>query len=156
MNSKSGRTMLTEGTSGRPSASHYFIGTQGSNFFYLDPHHTRAALPIHEQDEDLTLEEIDSCHTCRLRRIPIEEMDPSMLIAFLIKDEDEWRSWRRGIAETKGKPIVHVADSEPSQHGFGVERDGAVDEVQTFDDDDDDDEEKEFNKHEQYDTPRCR
>ena len=123
--------------SGRPSASHYFVGTQGANFFYLDPHYTRSALRLHDSSWDLTAEEVDSCHTRRLRRIPIEEMDPSMLIAFMFKDEDDWRDWRHRIGGTKGKPIVHVADFEPAQHGFGSERDGAVDEVQTFDDDDD-------------------
>lgn len=135
--------MLTDNRikSGQPSASHYFVGHRGSSFFYLDPHHTRPALPMREKAENYTIDDVDSCHTRRLRRIPIEEMDPSMLIAFLIKDEADWRAWREAISKGNGsgKPIVHVADSESSPFGFGGERDGAVDEVQTFDDDDDDD-----------------
>jgi len=123
---------------GRPSSSHYFFGIQGDCFFYLDPHVTRPALQHHSNSADLNEEEVDSCHTRRLRRLPLKDMDPSMLIAFLIKDEDDWKSWRSAISQTSGKPVVHVADKEPSLHGQGAERPSAVDDVETFDDDDGD------------------
>ncbi|KAB2576281.1 Peptidase C54 [Lasiodiplodia theobromae] len=120
---------------GRPSASHYFVGVQGSNFFYLDPHNTRPFLPLHSDLADYTQEDVDSCHTRRLRRLHIKEMDPSMLIAFLIRDEADWRSWRKAVTDVHGKPVIHVADSEPIIHG-GQEREGAIDEVEAFDDED--------------------
>lgn len=122
---------------GRPSSSHYFIGVQGSYFFYLDPHHTRPALPLHNNPEYYTVEEVDTCHTRRLRRIHIKEMDPSMLIGFLIRDKNDWDSWRKGISQVQGKAVIRVADEEPPLHGQGTEREGAVDEVETFDDEDD-------------------
>ncbi|KAI0259535.1 hypothetical protein BC834DRAFT_943164 [Gloeopeniophorella convolvens] len=31
---------------GRPSSSYYFVGSQSDNLFYLDPHHSRAAVPL--------------------------------------------------------------------------------------------------------------
>ncbi|KAI6157367.1 cysteine protease required for autophagy [Pisolithus tinctorius] len=31
---------------GRPSSSYYFLGSQADNLFYLDPHHTRPAVPL--------------------------------------------------------------------------------------------------------------
>lgn len=31
---------------GRPSSSYYFVGAQGDSLFYLDPHHTRPAIPL--------------------------------------------------------------------------------------------------------------
>ncbi|KAI0294162.1 hypothetical protein BC826DRAFT_352534 [Russula brevipes] len=31
---------------GRPSSSYYFVGSQADNLFYLDPHHTRTAIPL--------------------------------------------------------------------------------------------------------------
>ncbi|KAM3069925.1 Cysteine protease atg4 [Clarireedia jacksonii] len=123
---------------GRPSSSHYFIGVQGSDFFYLDPHQTRPALPFKDRVEDYTVEEIDSCHTRRLRRLHIKEMDPSMLIAFLIKDENDWKEWRRAVKEVQGKGVIHVADKDPALYGLGEEREGAIDEVESFDDDDED------------------
>ncbi|KIW87399.1 uncharacterized protein Z519_12035 [Cladophialophora bantiana CBS 173.52] len=125
---------------GRPSSSHYFIGCQGDLFFYLDPHETRPALQHHHDPNDYTEEEISTCHTRRLRGLRISEMDPSMLIGFLIKDEQDWEDWKRRIKEVKGKAIVSVFDKEPPVPGETKERKEAVDEVQTFDDEDEDDE----------------
>ena len=68
-------------------------------------------------------------------------MDPSMLIAFLIKDESDWRSWREAVNDTPGKPVIHVADTEPSLHSQSAIRENAVDDVETLDDDDDDNDE---------------
>lgn len=65
-------------------------------------------------------------------------MDPSMLIGFLIKDEADWEDWKRRIHEVKGKAIVHVYAKEPPVPGETKEREGAVDEVETFDDEEDD------------------
>ena len=124
--------------SGRPSSSHYFIGVQGPYFFYLDPHHTRPALPLPSNLDDYTQEDIDSCHTRRLRRIHVKEMDPSMLIAFLIQDENDWKGWRRAVQEVQGKAVVHVTDKDPMLHAMGMEREGAINEVETLDDEDDD------------------
>lgn len=62
-----------------------------------------------------------------------------MLIAFLIRDEDDWEAWRQSVCQVQGKPIINVADKAPLLHGHGFEREGAVDEVETFDDDNDDD-----------------
>jgi len=129
----------TNKISGRPSSSHYFIGVQGSDFFYLDPHQTRPALPFPEKIDDYTQDDIDSCHTRRLRRIHVKEMDPSMLLAFLIRDENDWKEWRRAVKEVQGKAVIHVADKDPALHGMGAERESAIDEVETFDDEDDDD-----------------
>lgn len=69
-----------------------------------------------------------------------------MLIAFLIRSEDDWREWRRALTEPVspslsassggaggGKAIVHVADQEPGLHGLGAERSSAVDDVETLD-----------------------
>lgn len=64
-------------------------------------------------------------------------MDPSMLIAFLIRDEDDFEQWKEGVVSVQGKCIVHVSKSEPQPRG--VEREDAVDEVESFDERDDDD-----------------
>lgn len=133
------RSLIDQETRGRPSSSHYFIGVQGDSFFYMDPHQTRAALPLYENAADYTKEEIDSCHTRRLRRLSIKDMDPSMLMAFLIKDEADWRQWRESVSDVKGKPVVHLADTEPPLHGENSERASAVNDVEILDDDDEGD-----------------
>ncbi|KAI0881008.1 cysteine protease ATG4 [Annulohypoxylon maeteangense] len=119
---------------GRPSSSHYFIGVQGLHFFYLDPHYTRPALPYHEEPEEYTEEELDTCHTRKLRRLHVKEMDPSMLIGFLIRDEEDWRDWRRSVKHVQGKAIIHVSDHDPTAHMH--ESGGPIDEVQTLSDED--------------------
>ncbi|KAI1053444.1 hypothetical protein LB505_012187 [Fusarium chuoi] len=123
---------------GRPSSSHYFIGSQGSFLFYLDPHHTRPALPYHENPMDYTSEEIESCHTARLRRIHVREMDPSMLIGFLIRSEEDWKDWKRSVKHVQGKSIIHVAQQNAVHGGSSEGREGAIDEVETLSDDDTD------------------
>lgn len=122
---------------GRPSSSHYFVGVQNDTFFYLDPHETRAALPYHSSASEYTAEEIATCHTRRLRGLKVADMDPSMLMGFLIKDEQDWEDWKRRLSEVRGKKIVNVYAKEPPVPGQSAERKEAVDEVQTFDDEDD-------------------
>lgn len=130
------QTLTKHPLSGRPSSSHYFIAVQGDTFFYLDPHLTRAALPWHEDSSNYTSYEIDSCHTRRLRRLRIEEMDPSMLIGFLIKNQDDWVTWRNYIETGAGKPIITIQDHEPALVG-STEHQSSVDQVVTFDDESD-------------------
>ncbi|KAK5172716.1 Cysteine protease atg4 [Saxophila tyrrhenica] len=115
---------------GRPSASHYFIGHQGDQFFYLDPHSTRPLLSA-----DPTEEEVEACHTRRVRRLGITEMDPSMLIGFLVRSREEFDDLRKSIEGAEGKQIVHIHDTEPASFapGRGHERPGAVDEVEAWD-----------------------
>ena len=62
-----------------------------------------------------------------------------MLLAFLIRSENDWKDWRRAVQSVEGKAVVHVANEDPLLHGMGMEREGAIDEVETFDDEDDDD-----------------
>jgi cysteine protease ATG4 len=127
---------------GRPSASHYFVGAQGSGpnaqLFYLDPHHTRKALPFHQNPDDYTDEEVSSCHTTRLRRIHVREMDPSMLIGFLIQSEEDWVEWRKCVKHVPGKAIIHVSDQDPMLPGAAEARESAIDEVEILSDDDGD------------------
>ncbi|KAM3422064.1 Cysteine protease [Cercospora zeina] len=122
---------------GRPSSSHYFVGHQGDAFFYLDPHYTRPMLSPQPSGED-----IETCHTRRIRKLPLSEMDPSMLLGFLIHSKEEFEQWKKAVSEMPGKAIIHVHDTEP-KYATGAERAGAIDEVETMDetlDEDDDDE----------------
>lgn len=112
---------------GRPASSHYFIGHQGGqSFFYLDPHSTRSALPLDPSPED-----IESCHTRRVRRLGIAELDPSMLLGFLVRSQEEFEEWRKAVAAIPGKAIIHIHDNE-SKYATGPERPGAVDEVEAW------------------------
>ncbi|KAJ5219781.1 Peptidase C54 [Penicillium chermesinum] len=120
---------------GRPSSSHYFVGVQDSQFFFLDPHLTRPALPYHSPDQEYAPEERGTYYTRRIRRLHIKDMDPSMLIGFLIRDETDWVDWKQRVRSSPGKPIIHIlAGDAPVHQGLG--REGAVDEVEALDDSD--------------------
>lgn len=113
--------ILTNFHSGRPSSSHYFIGVQGDTFFYLDPHQSRPTLPYRANPDNYTSDEVDTCHTRRLRRLHLREMDPSMLLAFLVRNEDEWRGWRRGVSEVGVlPPFGDLARRERKRQGGWV------------------------------------
>ena len=60
-----------------------------------------------------------------------------MLIAFLIRDEDDWQKWRRDVEVSPGKAVIRIADNDPALLEIAGERDEAIDEVESFDDEDD-------------------
>lgn len=64
-------------------------------------------------------------------------MDPSMLIGFLIQDEDDWDSWKSSIKHVQGRAIVTVSTHDPAG-GMAFGREGAIEEVETLSDDDTD------------------
>lgn len=97
------------------------------------------ALPFHDDVENYSDAEIGSCHTRRLRKLHIKEMDPSMLIGFLIRDRNDWETWCTEIRNAPGKGIVHIAERDLAREGGSSGRDDAIDEVESFDDDSEDD-----------------
>jgi cysteine protease ATG4 len=73
------------------------------------------------------VEEIDeSCHTTRLRRLHVKDVDPSMMFAFLIRDEKDWEQWKAAVGRGRGA-VITVAEREPNL--ATTERVEAVDEV---------------------------
>ena len=59
------------------------------------------------------------------------EMDPSMLLGFLVRSKEDFEDWRKKVGEVQGKAVVHVHDREP-RYATGTERPEAVDEVETW------------------------
>lgn len=90
---------------GRPSSSHYFYGYQGNYLFYLDPHFPRPCLSA-ESVKDITIEAYCSVHTDRIRRLHLNEMDPSMLLGILIKNQQDWDSWKDSLSNQK---VIHIS-----------------------------------------------
>ncbi|ORY84439.1 hypothetical protein BCR37DRAFT_269596 [Protomyces lactucae-debilis] len=82
---------------GRPASAHYFFAKQGQAVFFLDPHFPRPALPFIGENAVYSQEERDSAHTRRVRRMDLSEIDPSMLIGFLIRDLAAWQQFRQHL-----------------------------------------------------------
>jgi cysteine protease ATG4 len=54
-----------------------------------------------------------------------------MLLAFLIASEADYLNWREAVQSVQGKCVVHVQEKEPTPGG--QEREGAIDEVESWD-----------------------
>ncbi|THH09782.1 hypothetical protein EW146_g8585 [Bondarzewia mesenterica] len=60
--------------------------------------------------------ELKTFHCDRVRKMPLSSLDPSMLIGFLCKDEDDWIDLRKRIADLSRnhKTIFSVHDEPPT------------------------------------------
>lgn len=100
---------------GRPSSAHYFFARQDNRLFFLDPHFPRTSLPYHEDLNQYTEEDIDGTHTSRVRAMAMADLDPSMLLGFLVRDEAEWKLWKSTIDAQPGKmKLVTIAENRPA------------------------------------------
>lgn len=112
---------------GRPSSSYYFIGTQENSLFYIDPHYPRPsislripsvsdplynlalALPLSATKENRDLndffsiayseDELTTYHSDTVRRMALRNLDPSMLLGFLIRDHSDWQDFENRVGD---------------------------------------------------------
>jgi cysteine protease ATG4 len=96
---------------GRTQASHYFYGYQGDNLFFLDPHHPQTMMKLDQQGR-LDAQSMQSVHSQRIRTLHLKQMDPSMLVGFLIRDREDWEDWKNTILQ-QCRGAVNVSAREP-------------------------------------------
>ena len=58
-------------------------------------------------------------------------MDPSMLIGFLIRNQEDWYDWINRLQAVDGRPIIHVLNKMNTDHRQEAE---ALDQVEVLDD----------------------
>lgn len=81
---------------GKPQRSLYFIGHQGENVFYLDPHVVQPAFV-----EDGAFGSVSGPRgTC-----PVSSLDPCMVLCFLFFSQEEFEQWERDF-----EPIHQMSD----------------------------------------------
>jgi len=105
---------------GRPRRSHYFVGCQGDQLLYLDPHEVQPALSAQEPA-------LASCHFPHIiRTTPLREIDPSLALGFLCKSKaevDDLCSRCEG-AFARGLPLFSMsAGGPPEWRGSGPDID---------------------------------
>ncbi|KAF9291180.1 Cysteine protease atg4 [Mortierella alpina] len=88
---------------GRPSSSYYFVGYQGDDLFYLDPHHSRCVVETKDL-KDYTPEDFATYHCETIRKIDINAVDPSMLLAFYCRDRAEFDAFCERVKELNARP----------------------------------------------------
>ncbi|KAK4519089.1 uncharacterized protein ATC70_009320 [Mucor velutinosus] len=113
---------------GRPNSSLYFIGLQGDDLIYLDPHFSRPALETKSLSE-YTREDFSTYHCTIPRRIPIANLDPSMMLGFYCRTQRELDLFCDQIKTISQKhtAIFSIQQSTPeydedvrSENDFGV------------------------------------
>ncbi|KAG0025190.1 Cysteine protease atg4 [Podila clonocystis] len=122
---------------GRPSSSYYFVGYQGDDLFYLDPHHSRCVVETKELSEYVA-EDFATYHCEVVRKIDINSIDPSMLLAFYCRDRSDFDSFCDRVKEMNARPgmgssIFTIGEKAPD-YGDGSE--GHILSVADEDDDD--------------------
>ncbi|KAF9346800.1 Cysteine protease atg4, partial [Mortierella sp. AD094] len=93
---------------GRPGRSLYFIASQGNELFYLDPHFVKPRAT----QEELSNAPSTSYHCGVVRAMDIMEMDPSMMLGFLIHSAKDLidLSTRLKNEMERGYPLLTVIE----------------------------------------------
>ncbi|OZJ03043.1 hypothetical protein BZG36_03712 [Bifiguratus adelaidae] len=115
-------------SSGRPNSSHYFLGVQGNDLIYLDPHYSRPSLEVKPLDE-YTEADMATYHCDVPRKLSISQLDPSMLLGFYCRHEEEFDAFCDRIMKIAqaSTPIFTIAEKAPdydddvrSDNDFGI------------------------------------
>ncbi|KAI9495554.1 hypothetical protein BDB00DRAFT_760092 [Zychaea mexicana] len=123
---------------GRPNSSLYFLGMQGDDLIYMDPHFSRPALetkPLNEYDD----ESLSTYHCTIPRKIHISHLDPSMLLGFYCRTKEEFDDFCNHITQIASvhTPIFTIEQHAPeydedvrSENDFGIMSDEEEEEQQ--------------------------
>ncbi|KAF9360468.1 Cysteine protease atg4 [Mortierella sp. NVP85] len=111
---------------GRPSSSYYFVGYQGNDLFYLDPHHSRSVVESKPLGA-YTPEDLASYHCEAIRKIDITAIDPSMLLAFYCRDRSEFDDFCERVRQLNARPgmgssIFTIGEKAPDYEDDNAER----------------------------------
>ncbi|CAG8448086.1 873_t:CDS:2 [Funneliformis mosseae] len=84
------------------------------DLLYLDPHHSRPALEL-KAIQEFTEEEMSTFHCDTLRKIPISQLDPSMLLGFYCRNSEEFENFCNLVEEISkdNAPVLTIAQEAP-------------------------------------------
>lgn len=94
---------------GRPRQSLYFVGVQGDNVFYLDPHVVQPAQSVDAAFDDKTN------HVVAPRMMPLADIDPSMTVGFLLRSNHDFETVCARVAalQSSNVHLVSLVDELP-------------------------------------------
>ncbi|KAI8099764.1 uncharacterized protein BX664DRAFT_273202 [Halteromyces radiatus] len=113
---------------GRPNSSLYFMGLQDDELIYIDPHFSRSALET-KSLVDYTAEDLATYHCTIPRKIHISQVDPSMMLGFYCRTQDDFDIFCEQINQIgqRYSAIFTIQEQAPeyeedvrSEHDFGV------------------------------------
>lgn len=99
---------------GRPNSAFYFYGITDDSLLYLDPHE------VQNYEQNLLSGHNDSSyHTKTLWKLKFSNLDPSVAIAFLCKNENDFKSLIENLKEhvlkkfTPMNSLFEIFDTKP-------------------------------------------
>jgi cysteine protease ATG4 len=114
---------------GRPNSAHFFIGVENEemdkegelgnmsdckpcdHLLYLDPHISKPSLPVKNV---YLASEFSSYHSNSAKRISIDKLDPSLLVGFYCKDENDYLEILDFVLQKQGQyPIFSAIEKKP-------------------------------------------
>lgn len=98
---------------GKPNSALYFVGFDGDDLVYLDPHVSRPAVRAFTP-EQISGEDLATYLCGELKRVNILSIDPCFVVGFVIPDLDSFESWRKEIANVHteiGDAIISFGSS---------------------------------------------
>jgi hypothetical protein len=116
---------------GRPRSSYYFYGYQGDRLLYLNPHTEKKALEFDEETGTLGLESHAEVHTRRIDALRLTSMDPTMLVGFLVRNEDEYYAWKTYMQSNCANTISISSLQLDESSEFALENSGSDDDFVT-------------------------
>ncbi|CAO3591338.1 unnamed protein product [Absidia cylindrospora] len=113
---------------GRPNSSLYFMGLQDDELIYIDPHFSRPALET-KNLVDYTEQDLATYHCTIPRKLPISQVDPSMMLGFYCRTQQDFDIFCEQITQIGQhySAIFAIQEQAPeydedvrSEHDFGV------------------------------------
>lgn len=102
---------------GKPAHSLYFVGSQGSDLVYLDPHTVQRAATNEECDDEFFpyQNSVNTYHCSCPRLVEASSIDPSLAIGFYCQSPSDLIDLvaRLGQQERYGTPFIAVMQTEP-------------------------------------------
>lgn len=99
---------------GRPNSAFYFIGIDGDDLIYLDPHVPRDAVHL-SPGESIPLDKLMTYHCDTIKKAPLSNLDPSLLLGFYFHSFQDFQQFRDGSAliAKEYDAIYSIHENEP-------------------------------------------
>ncbi|XKL61028.1 hypothetical protein PGB90_008085 [Kerria lacca] len=104
---------------GKPNHALYFIGCVGNDVIFLDPHTTQVSGTVNNKETEQERKIDNSYHCQYASRLHILQMDPSVAVCFLCREESEFDSLCELIKEkllsTGKQPLFEICEERSDQ-----------------------------------------
>ncbi|TPX53176.1 hypothetical protein SeMB42_g00952 [Synchytrium endobioticum] len=103
---------------GKPNHSLFFLGIEGDQLIFLDPHLMRPTVEVKDL-ESYTIDDISSYHCSNVRLASITSVDPSLVIGFYCKNEENFQELctRCQRISHGNTPLFTIEEASPNYEG---------------------------------------